>query len=433
MWKAAQELDGETERAVARELDRLRAENAALRAQLAAAGCIPDVDLDSDFAEIVDACRSPRISPPLRRELEFESEGARRLDRLCSDLIAYTFRRTGVYSESITLRSIDDICLHLQVQTGRRPQIQRLLDILQEDHWVRSERNGYRWIGAPAPMYSRIAAEAAALEAAFPFATGAAGLLLRCMTALPDVLAGRDSAVAVMFANGSVTELESFYSRFPLLALSNAMVASAVARMAGGRNRLALKVLEIGAGTGALTASLLPAIEERLDQYVYTDISPSFLAHAQRKFSASPALRTRLLDIDRDPLTQGLSEESFDVVVGSNVVHASPDVRRSIRHLRRLLVPGGHLILVETVLPSRFADCTVGLFDGWWSFRDPALRHDYPLLSSRQWQELLQEEGFRCAVADVGAREGQAPTGIAVLIASRPGQRERKAALRSAL
>lgn len=417
----------------ARELDRLRAENAALRAQLAAAGCLPDIDLNSDFNDIVDACRSPRISPQLRRELENESDGARRLDRLCSHLIAYTFRRCGLYSETQTLRTVDDVCEQLQVRPGRRPHIQRLLDILQEDQWVRCERNGYRWIGGLPPAYSRIAADAAALEAAFPFATGAAGLLLRCMTALPEVLAGKDSAVAVMFANGSVTELESFYSRFPLLALSNAMVASAVARMAGGRNRLALRVLEIGAGTGALTSSLLPAIENRLDQYVYTDISPSFLTHAQHKFAAHSALRTRLLDIDRDPLAQGLSEESFDVVVGSNVVHASPDVRRSIRHLRRTLVPGGHLILVETVLPSRFADCTVGLFDGWWSFRDPALRHDYPLLSARQWQELLREEGFRSAVVNVGQRDGAAETGIAVLVATRPGVREREAALRSAL
>ncbi len=427
------ETEIEAATVTALELDRLRAENAALRAQLAAAGCNPDIDLDSDFTDIVDACRSPRISPQLRRDLEHESDGARRLDQLCSNLIAYTFRRCGLYSETQTLRTVDEICAHLHVRQGRRAHIQRLLEILQEDQWVRSERNGYRWIGGLPPVYSRIAADAAALEAAFPFASGAAGLLLRCMTALPDVISGKDSAVAVMFSNGSVTELESFYSRFPLLALSNAMVASAVARMAGGRNRLALRVLEIGAGTGALTASLLPAIEDRLDQYVYTDISPSFLAHAQQKFAAHAALRTRLLDIDRDPLTQGISEESFDVVVGSNVVHATPDLRRSIRHLRRALVPGGHLILVETITPSRFADCTVGLFDGWWSFADPSLRHDYPLLSSRQWQELLGEEGFRSAVVNVGQREGAAETGIAILVATRPGLREREAALRSAL
>jgi len=407
--------------AVLVELDQLRRHNAAWCSQLATSGAFADFVFDPSFLDIVEACKSPQISSQLHNDLAKEKDGARRLDRLCSTLIATALKRCGLWSDGQAVMSLDEICQRMNVRFERRPQIKRLVRILQEDNWVRGEPDGYRWIGENPPDYSQIAADAAMLEADFPFAGGAAGTLLRCIAALPGVLSGKLSPVAVLFSSGSVTELEVFYSRFPLLALANAMVAGAVTRLAEIRNGRPLRVLEVGAGTWALTAALLPAIGERLDQYVYSDISPSFLAHGLQKFSQCAALRAMTLDIDKDPATQGLNDESFDLVLGANVVHATPDIRRSIRHLRRALRTGGHLVLVETVAPSRVADCTVGLFDGWWSFRDSTLRDGYPVLSMQQWQELLREEGFRVAVMPVGNQDGSSQTSVAILIAVKLG------------
>jgi ubiquinone/menaquinone biosynthesis C-methylase UbiE len=154
---------------------------------------------------------------------------------------------------------------------------------------------------------------------------------------------------------------------------------------------------------------------------MYSDISPSLLVHGQNKFSQYRALRTTLLDVDRDPLLQGLNAESFDLVLAANVIHATPDIRRSVGHLRRVLRPGGYLILIETVAPSRVADCTVGLFDGWWCSRDTALRDGYPVISMWQWEELLRDEGFRVAILPVGNREQLSQVSVAVLVAVRLG------------
>ena len=79
---------------------------------------------------------------------------------------------------------------------------------------------------------------------------------------------------------------------------------------------------------------------ERTD-YLFTDVSPVFTARAAERFRDRPFLRTRPLDLERDPLDQGLEARSFDVVIAANVVHATRDVRRTLAHCLRLLAPGG--------------------------------------------------------------------------------------------
>src|SRR5688500_4235772 len=53
------------------------------------------------------------------------------------------------------------------------------------------------------------------------------------------------------------------------------------------------KVLEVGAGTGRLTAELLPLV----NHVVAADISPKMLEHLQQKFADSPKLETRILNV----------------------------------------------------------------------------------------------------------------------------------------
>ena len=45
-----------------------------------------------------------------------------------------------------------------------------------------------------------------------------------------------------------------------------------------------LRVLEIGAGTGSATASVLPELPEGRFEYIYTDISAGFFAEAEARF-----------------------------------------------------------------------------------------------------------------------------------------------------
>jgi acyl transferase domain-containing protein len=85
-----------------------------------------------------------------------------------------------------------------------------------------------------------------------------------------------------------------------------------------------LRVLEIGAGTGAATREALKHLKSpdgihMYSQYVFTDISPAFMAAAQEKFGIEENLEYRVLDISRDPVQQGFESHGFDLIIASNV------------------------------------------------------------------------------------------------------------------
>jgi acyl transferase domain-containing protein len=80
----------------------------------------------------------------------------------------------------------------------------------------------------------------------------------------------------------------------------------------------AMRILEIGAGTGSATEHMLGALGDHLDEYVYTDITPSFFLKARDRFTSSK-LTFRTLDVHQNPLSQGYEEADFDLIIAANV------------------------------------------------------------------------------------------------------------------
>src|SRR5205085_5444328 len=131
-----------------------------------------------------------------------------------------------------------------------------------------------------------------------------------------------------------------------------------------------LRVLEIGAGTGGTTSFVLPALPAARTKYVFSDLSPLFLARAQERMADYPFVDYRILDIERAPDAQGFDSDGFDLVIAANVLHATRDLGETLANVRRLVRPGGELLLLEGTRPQRWIDLTFGLTDGWWRFAD---------------------------------------------------------------
>ncbi|WP_051328760.1 beta-ketoacyl synthase N-terminal-like domain-containing protein [Geminicoccus roseus] len=228
-------------------------------------------------------------------------------------------------------------------------------------------------------------------------------LVARAGQALPEILAGRRDMLDVLFGEAGPV---GSYAGSVLAQTVNAKVA-AVARAAAPR-----RVLEIGAGTGATTAVLLPALQSDV-AYLFTDVGSPFLHAAQARFGDHPGFRTGLLDIGRDPAEQGLAPRSFDLVVAANVLHVVPDLRRAVAHAASLLAPGGRLLLVEGTAALARLDLVFGATEGWWAFADD-LRQDHPLLPAERWHDLFREAGLAAPTTAFHAGTQ------AVLVATRP-------------
>src|SRR5262249_4113287 len=145
----------------------------------------------------------------------------------------------------------------------------------------------------------------------------------------------------------------------------------AVAGRVAGRK---IHVLEIGAGTGGATAAAVPVLPPDQTTYLFTDLSPLFLDRAAERFADCPFLEYQILDIEKGPATQGLAGRRFDLIIASNVLHATADLRQVLRHVCQLLAPEGLLLLAEGTRPQRWIDLSFGLTEGWWKFTDHELR-----------------------------------------------------------
>ena len=103
-------------------------------------------------------------------------------------------------------------------------------------------------------------------------------------------------------------------------------------------------------------------------EYDFTDISPGFFEPAKsllEEWFAKLVFKT--LDIEQDPSSQGFAEESIDLVIAANVLHATKNIKDTIRNTRRLLKPGGRLALIETTRLRPAWNLVFGTLPGWWN------------------------------------------------------------------
>nr|ALQ32879.1 putative polyketide synthase [Fusarium miscanthi] len=155
-----------------------------------------------------------------------------------------------------------------------------------------------------------------------------------------------------------------------------------------------LNILEIGAGTGGTTNSVLNAIGDTYGRYTYTDISAGFFETAKTRFHThGKRLDYKVLDIENDPTGQGIPEGSQDVVLAANVLHATRNLNETMTNVRKLLKPGGYLIMVEVTGHYLQMMFLMGGLPGWWLGVDEG-RTRGPGIGLTEWDEILRDSGF---------------------------------------
>lgn len=132
-----------------------------------------------------------------------------------------------------------------------------------------------------------------------------------------------------------------------------------------------MSVLEIGGGTAAATKALLPAFGPPnmsiIKSYTFTDISSSFFDHASVDLEQwSHLMIFRKLDIEASAEEQGFQDGSYDLIIASNVLHATKYIGNTLRNVRNMLRPGGKLVLIEITCPQPYLNVSFGGLPGWW-------------------------------------------------------------------
>ncbi|KKK21517.1 hypothetical protein AOCH_006732, partial [Aspergillus ochraceoroseus] len=155
------------------------------------------------------------------------------------------------------------------------------------------------------------------------------------------------------------------------------------------------RILEIGAGTGGATKYVLKEMGDKMASYTYTDISVGFFAKAAEIFARySDKMTFKVLDVEKSPAAQGYVEGSYDIVIASNVLHATASLHTTLVNARKLLKPGGYLLLLEITNNEPIRTGFIwGTLAGWWLGVDDG-RPWAPTITPGKWHASLRKAGF---------------------------------------
>ncbi len=224
-----------------------------------------------------------------------------------------------------------------------------------------------------------------------------------CFDRLHEVLRGATLATDVLFPGGSMKQMEGVYRANAVADYFNNAVAdvieACVRSSIDADPQAQVRIVEVGAGTGGTTSKVLPRLGRytaHISEYCYTDLSKAFLLMAEDQFRASaPYLTCRLWDVDKPVADHDAFVGRYDIVIATNVLHATKNVRRALANAKTALRKGGVMVLNEGTLKNIYGTLIMGLLDGWWLYEDEAYRiPGCPYLDTHAWRRVLTLRGF---------------------------------------
>lgn len=377
---------------------------AAAAAQPAPAGRPPVPAAPSLLAEVEEAVVTrPRVYEveSSLTDLAAYQDTVAELSHVCRVSLLSTFRSMGALCEAGERTTRDGLRDRLAVAPQHGRLFDALLGLLAEAGYVRLD--GDAVITAEVTEHDlqaevdQLAARKRALLERAPDNDGLLAVLDACLRAYPQVLTGRKDPLDVLFPGGSFDLMDQIYKNQQQTNALMVQVVDAYVRERLARDPQArVTLLEIGAGTGGTSRGVLAALEPHGDRlrYLYTDLGSSFVQYGAKEYGGHSFVEFRQLDVERSPQEQGFAAGEVDVVIASNVLHATRDIGRTLTHAKSLMRPGGLLALFEITRLHELLTIAFGLLEGWWAFEDERLPGS-PLLSVPMWRRATERVGFR--------------------------------------
>ena len=228
--------------------------------------------------------------------------------------------------------------------------------------------------------------------------TGQGNFFNKIGSKLPAIFSGDLDPLQFMFADDSVSR---FYQEVNEKVICYEPLARSLDLLT--HKNPSLKILEVGAGTGASTDYILDMLASQAAdghshlhclQYDFTDVSPAFFEAAIAKYALyGNRMKFFVFDAEKDAAEQNMADASYDVIIAASVLHATKSLDATMRNIRRLLKPDGKLILFEVVKETMRASFAFGLLPGWWLGQE-GNRRLRPWISTGDWNDLMRRTGF---------------------------------------
>jgi thiazolinyl imide reductase len=167
---------------------------------------------------------------------------------------------------------------------------------------------------------------------------------------LEGLLKGRVKANYLLYPEGKRDIADDLYRHTLIAWYLNQSISGYVIKIVKERKKV--RILEVGAGTGATSDVVLQDIidhgmEERIEEYCFTDLSQYFLTDANDRYEDLVFMKTQILDLDQDLIKQGIIEESQDIILAAGVLNNVKNTEFVLTQLKKALKRDGVLLISE--------------------------------------------------------------------------------------
>ncbi len=330
------------------------------------------------------------------------------MERYSIDLAIDLSQRLSLIDQLSEWRSADQLCRTLSFQPRFSFGLNWLLERLVETGCVMARRDGdvrsYRLRRAPwHPQLERLRAVGLDID---PSNAATLDLLDQAANLYPTVARGEQRGDQGLFgAQGLPLWLNYFHNRNLTYAVNNWTGAVLAADRLSSRSRL--RILEIGAGAGSASETLLRWFDQRgllsrIERYLITEPSAFFRRRAQRELSRQHPnlpLEWAALDLNLPWKTQGVAPGEFDLVYAVNVLHISRDLLFSLNQARWSLAADGWLVVGECIRPYAnqpiYPELMFQILESFTEVQlDPEMRPNAGFLTADQWRRAFRRGGF---------------------------------------
>lgn len=246
-------------------------------------------------------------------------------DRL--GLISLTAMAAALELEPGAVSSVGETLRALRVAPRHDWLVRRWLGSLSRHAVVELDGDDYRVLGE---VPDAEADELVLLHARLRIPAEVARLHRRALVYLPELLRDELTAAHLLAPDSTVLGALAGEGLSLLTGELDEACAEFVRRAARARHG-ATRVVELGCGTGRMTARVLKESPALTEHYRFTDV-------------AGQPLRAESLDINEDFVRQGFADGTADVVVAGHTLHHAVNVGRALSRIRDLLVPEGELV-----------------------------------------------------------------------------------------
>ncbi|WP_321968471.1 class I SAM-dependent methyltransferase [Burkholderia cepacia] len=323
-------------------------------------------------------------------------------DRLAIEVIVNSLVELGMNSELAGANSLADCVSQLKIRPAYRKLVSR---------WIQTACA----LGcfSDARMESEIQKKS--------ISDGRVPEIVRICT---DVVLGRRHILEFIFGSARPDWFKAYtpddYDADPVSKYLHEITKSIVStRVAGADGGKTLRILEVGAGMGGLSAHIFPLFERfGKYEYVYTDISKALLRQAAQRFSGVENICYLDYDINKNPRECGIVGR-FDLILAFDVLHCAKNLQATLVHLADLLNEDGWFVN-EQLIENRDSHMLIpGLMPGFTDFEDERLDTFRTLISESKWKEKLSIAGLACTSSFPEDARCKEILGHAVIVASR--------------